>query len=62
MSRTAAEIKLELDDETSKSLELDQQIEQLRKQQAEHNARRKTLEVEFQQQDAVEAQARLQQT
>lgn len=54
MSRTAAEIRSELDEVTKLSWGYDQSINLLRAEQAKLNARRKELEIEFQRQDALE--------
>lgn len=62
MSRSAAEIKAELDEKTLRSFELDEQITLLRNVQATLNASRKELEREFQTQNALEEQAALNST
>lgn len=58
MSKAAA-LKAELEAATQESWDLDQQINTLRERQAAVNSRRKLLEVDFQREDALEAQARV---
>ena len=55
---TAAQLRTELDALDKLSWGYDQAIALLRVEQAAVNAKRKTLETEFQAQDAIEEQAR----